>query len=297
MAAEPLHLVLGASGQVGHELVRQLVGVARVVGLSRPEISFENLRSVRDAIRLHRPSVIWNAAAATAVEALEQDPVLAEQVNAKAPGVIAEEALRARAILVHFSTDYVFDGTKAGPYVEADAPNPLNVYGRSKLAGEQAIGASGSRHLILRTSWVYSGRGRNFVRSILARAGGTERLRIVCDQVGAPTWSREIAGACARIAPQLEDKVESGVLHMTALGSCSWFDFATALQEDATRRGIAWCAGLDPVTTEEYAGKVRRPLNSVLSNSALLARFGVSLPHWRASLAEFWQSGWVPPSA
>jgi dTDP-4-dehydrorhamnose reductase len=164
------------------------------------------------------------------------------------------------------------------------------VYGRSKLAGERAVGGSGARHLIIRTSWVYSSRGTNFVRAILSRAAGTDDLRVVCDQVGAPTWSREIARACARMVPQLEDKVEAGVLHMTARGSCTWFDFALALQAHALRRGLVWRAGLEPVTTDEYGARARRPLNSVLSNEALQARYHVELPEWATSLEEFWQT-------
>ena len=284
--AEPLHLVIGASGQVGLELVRQLRSAGRVVGLSRPEVNLQNLKTVREAIRLHRPAVIWNAAAATSVDALEEAPWLGEQVNAKAPGVMAEEARRIGAVLVQFSTDYVFDGTKPEPYTEADRPNPLNVYGRTKLAGEQAVQNSGARYLILRTSWIYSSRGRNFVRAILDRARDGALLRVVCDQTGAPTWSRKIARTCARIAPRLDEA--AGILHMTAGGSCSWFDFALAIQREATRRGVVWHAGLEPVTTEEYAARAKRPLNSVLSNAALAARLGERLPDWGESHAEFW---------
>jgi dTDP-4-dehydrorhamnose reductase len=287
-AVAPVHLVIGANGQVGYELVRQLAGVGRVAGLARPEVNLENLKTVRDAIRHHRPTVIWNAAAATAVDALEDAPWLGEQVNAKAPGVIAEEAKRSGAVLVQFSTDYVFDGSKPEPYTEADRPNPVNVYGRTKLAGERAVEASGARYLILRTSWVYSSRGRNFVRAILDRARSADELRVVCDQVGAPTWSREIARICTRIAPRLEEV--AGILHLTAGGSCTWFDFAIALQGEAMRRGLAWRAGLEPVTSEEYGAKAKRPLNSVLSNEALRARLGESLPDWGESHAEFWRT-------
>ena len=284
----PMHLVIGANGQVGFELVRQLSGLGRVVGLARHEVNLENLKTVRDAIRHHRPTVIWNAAAATAVDALEDAPGIGEQVNAKAPGVMAEEAKRTGAVLVQFSTDYVFDGTKSKPYTEADRPNPLNVYGRTKLEGEKLVQASGARYLILRTSWVYSSRRRNFVCAILERAGTPDHLKVVCDQVGAPTWSREIARACARLAPRLDETV--GILHMTAEGSCTWFDFALALQSEAMRRGIVWSAGLEPVTTEEYGAKAKRPLNSVLSNEALRTQLGESFPHWTESHAEFWRT-------
>ncbi|HKP29879.1 MAG TPA: dTDP-4-dehydrorhamnose reductase [Gemmatimonadales bacterium] len=287
-ASAPVHLVIGANGQVGFELVQQLAGIGRIIGLARPEVNLENLKTVRDAIRLHRPSVIWNAAAATAVDMLEESPWLGEQVNAKAPGVMAEEAKRTGAVLVQFSTDYVFDGTKTEPYTESDRTNPLNVYGRTKLAGEKAVEDSGARYLILRTSWVYSSRGRNFVRAILDRARESNDLRVVCDQVGAPTWSREIARACARIAPRLDET--AGILHLTAGGSCTWFDFAIALQGEAIRRALPWRAGLEPVTTEEYGARARRPLNSVLSNEALRARLGEALPDWGESHAQFWRT-------
>jgi dTDP-4-dehydrorhamnose reductase len=291
----PVHLVIGANGQIGFELVRQLTGLGQVIGVSRPEVNLETPKAVRDAIRHHRPSVIWNAAAATAVDALEEAPWLGEQVNAKAPGVMAEEARSIGAVLVQFSTDYVFDGTKAEPYTEADRPNPLNVYGKTKLDGEKAVEASGARYLILRTGWVYSSRGRNFIRAILERARKSDDLRVVCDQVGAPSWSREVARMCATIVPRLHET--AGILHLTAGGSCTWFDFAVALQGEAVRRGIPWQARLVPITTEEYGARARRPLNSVLSNQALRARLGEALPDWRDSLTEFWRTEFAAEAA
>ena len=280
MSQPPVHLVFGATGQVGYDLVRELAPLGRVVGLSRPEVDLERLEAVRDAIRLHRPAIIWNAAAATAVDALEDDPDLAFRVNATAPEVMAEEANRLGSLLVHFSTDYVFDGTKPEAWVEDDLPNPLNVYGRSKLAGEVAVRGAGGRHLILRTGWVYSSRGRNFVRAILARAAAPDALRVVNDQVGAPTWSRELARACARLAPRFVRDDLSQVLHLSAAGACSWFEFATAIREQLIAAGVPWNAPLEPVSSAQYGAKAVRPANSVLSNDRFVATFGFHLAPW-----------------
>jgi len=285
MSEPPVHLVFGATGQVGYDLVHELAPTGRVIGLARPEVDLERRETVRDAIRAHRPTIIWNAAAATAVDALEDDPALAFRINATAPGAIAEEAKRIGAVLVHFSTDYVFDGTKAGPYLEDDLPNPLSVYGKSKLAGEVAIRGASARHLILRTGWVYSSRGRNFVRAILARAGGSDPLRIVEDQSGAPTWSRELARACARLVPDLMRGPPVGLLHLTAAGACSWFEFATAIRDRLIQSGVQWSAALEPVSAAEFGAKARRPANSLLSNERFAASFGFRLPFWYESMA------------
>jgi dTDP-4-dehydrorhamnose reductase len=285
MSPAPVHLVFGVTGQVGYDLARELAPLGRVIGLSRAEADLERIESVRDAIPLHRPAVIWNAAAATAVDALEDDPDLAFRVNATAPGVMAEEATRLGARLVHFSTDYVFDGTKREPYVEDDAPNPLNVYGRSKLAGEIAIRDAGARHLILRTGWVYSSRGRNFVRAILPRADAFAVLRVVNDQVGAPTWSRELARACAILAPRLSPHDSgSDVLHLSAAGTCSWFEFAAAIREQLIQSGVPWNAPLEPISGAEYGAKATRPGNSVLSNDRFVAAFGFRLAPWHEAM-------------
>lgn len=297
MGPGPVHLVFGVTGQVGFELVRELSSKGRVVGLSRPEVDLEQLETVRDAIRAHRPTVIWNAAAATAVDALESDPDLAFRVNAKAPGVMSEEAKRTGALLVHFSTDYVFDGTKGAAYVEDDPPNPLNVYGRSKLAGELAVRDAGARHLIIRTGWVYSSRGRNFVRAVLSRSATLDVLRVVNDQVGAPTWSRALARGCARIATRIEGQDCPGLLHLSAAGSCSWFDFAMSIRDQAIQRGHAWRASIEPLGTAEYPAKARRPRYSILASDAAFDRFGVRLPDWRASHDEFWAAGVEPERA
>lgn len=289
MAPPPVHLVLGASGQVGFDLVQALQPHGRVVGLSRPEVDLERIDTVRDAIRAHRPAIVWNTAAATAVDALEDDPDLAFRINAIAPGVMAEEARRTGALLVHFSTDYVFDGTKPTPYVEEDQPNPLSIYGRSKLAGERAIQEAGGHHLILRTSWIYSSRGRNFLQAILRRASGAAPLTIVNDQVGSPTWSREVARGSVRVARHLRHSGDSGLFHLTAQGSCSWFEFAGAIRE-ALGDSVRWIAPLVPVSTIAYGSRAPRPLNSVLSNERLSSELGVRLGHWRDGLAELCQA-------
>ncbi len=287
MTALPVHLVLGASGQVGFELVRALPVTGRVIGLSRPEVDLERPETLRDAIRVHRPTVIWNAAAATAVDALEDDPDRAFRVNALAPSVIAEEARRAGALMVQFSTDYVFDGTKVGQYVEQDVPNPLNTYGRSKLAGEQAILEVGGRSLIIRTSWVYSARGRNFLQAIVGLAGTTDPVRVVSDQIGAPTWSREIARLCTLLhARGRGDDGSVAIVHMTASGSCSWFEFACHIRDQLIELGKAWRPDLVPVTSEAYGARALRPANSILSNDLLLRRLGEGLGDWRSSTRE-----------
>lgn len=285
MSRPPVHLVLGASGQVGFELVQVLQPHGQVVGLSRPDVDLERPDTVRDAIRDHHPAIIWNAAAATAVDALEDDPDLAFRVNATAPGLMAEEARRAGALLVHFSTDYVFDGTKPTPYVEDDRPYPLNVYGRSKLAGELAVREGGGQYLILRTSWIYSSRGRNFLQAILGRATGAVPLSIVSDQRGAPTWSREVARGSVGAAQRILASGGSGLFHLTAEGACSWFEFADAIR-DLLGDSVRWVAPLVPVSTIAYGSRAPRPLNSVLSNERLSSQLGIRMGHWRAGLAE-----------
>lgn len=292
MESLPTHLVLGATGQVGFELVQALQPDGRIVGLSRPEVDLERLETVRDVIRKHRPRVIWNAAAATAVDALEDDPDLAFRVNAIAPGVIAEEAKRADAVLVHFSTDYVFDGTKATPYLEDDTPSPLNVYGRSKLAGEEAVRAAEGRHLILRTSWVYSLRGRNFLGTMVRLGLTSDLVRVIDDQVGAPTSSRELALACIGMSRFfMSSDIRSGLYHITSTGSCSWFEFACAIRDGLTARGATWRAVLERCSTRAWGARAHRPANSRLSTTRTQTVFGVSLASWEEGLERVLDSG------
>jgi dTDP-4-dehydrorhamnose reductase len=302
---KPKTLLTGKTGQIGSELLHLLSGLGEVVAPSRKELDLLHSENIRSVVREVRPNLIVNAAAFTAVDAAEAETKTAYAINAEAPGVLAEEAKKVGAALVHYSTDYVFDGRKSTPYEESDATAPLNVYGKSKLAGEQAIQASGALHLILRTAWVYSTRGRNFLLTILRLATEREELRIVQDQVGSPTWSREIAAATFRILTQLLQQGSGaagfskfgGIYHMTASGQTSWHDFATAILEAARQvpsetpwfsvvtRGKPFIAKhIVPISTAEYPTPASRPGYSVLSNSRLLQEFGIALAGWQAQL-------------
>jgi dTDP-4-dehydrorhamnose reductase len=257
-------------------------------------------------IRTVRPNLIVNAAAYTAVDQAEKEEAVARSINADAPAVMAEEAKKIGAGLVHYSTDYVFDGSKNSPYKETDPTGPLNVYGKTKLMGEQAIFEAGVPHLIFRTAWVYATRGRNFLLTILRLATqGREELRIVSDQIGAPTWSRAIAFAATQILTQIYGRGDglavltevSGVYHMTSAGETTWYGFAKAILEDVSqmRQSAPWFAAATggrplvaprviPISTEEYPTPARRPAYSLLSNSHLTETFGVQLPAWRTQL-------------
>lgn len=283
-------LLLGKDGQVGYELRRVLAPLGELVGLDRRELDLGDAGAIRARVREAKPGVIVNAAAYTAVDRAESEPELARAVNATAPGILAGEARRLGAVLVHYSTDYVFDGEKAGPYTEDDAPAPLNQYGRTKLEGERAIAAAGCAHLILRTSWVYGARGGNFLLTMLRLAREREELRIVDDQMGAPTWSRDIARATAEIlgrvaAPDRGDAAWSGVYHLTAAGQTSWCGFARAIF-GAAGPLIPKAPKVIPIGTADYPTPARRPRNSVLSCSRAKARFGVALPPWEEALAQ-----------
>jgi dTDP-4-dehydrorhamnose reductase len=270
-------LLLGRDGQVGRELMQSLAPLGELRALSRAQLDLADAGRVAAAVREHSPGVIVNAAAYTAVDRAESERDLAFAVNAAAPAVLAAEAARLGALLVHYSTDYVFDGTKSGPYSEADAPHPLNVYGASKLAGEQAIVASGCRYLILRTSWVYGPRGTNFMLTILRAARERPELRVVDDQIGAPTSSLAIARATAQIVRG----DAQGLYHMSAAGRTSWYGFAKAI---LARAGIGTL--VVPIPTEQYPTAARRPRNSLLDNSRLRAACGVALASWEEGFAE-----------
>ena len=270
-------LLLGKDGQVGYELKARLAG--EVVALGRGECDLADAARVAAVVREAKPQVIVNAAAYTAVDRAEGEEALAFAVNAHAPGVLAAEARRLGAFLVHYSTDYVFDGRKRAPYVEADAVNPLQAYGRSKLAGEEAIRASGCRHLILRSSWVYAARGKNFVLTMLEKARAGAALRVVNDQQGTPTWAHDIALLTARLLDLREPPL--GTFHATAAGATTWWDFA---------REIFRVAGLDtkvePIATRDYPVKTPRPGYSVLDSSLLARGTGVpAIGDWRKGLA------------
>ena len=270
-------LLTGATGQVGWELRRTLAPMGEVRSFDRYGLDLADAPPLAASVRALQPDIIVNAAAYTAVDKAEAERDLAFAVNATAPRVLAEEARRIGAILVHFSTDYVFDGEKASPYVEGDPTRPINVYGESKLAGEQAIQASGCRHLILRTSWVYGPRGKNFLLTMLRLAKERSELRVVDDQIGSPTSSLAIA----RATPLLLEKGAQGLYHMTAGGETSWCGFARAILE---RAGVA--TPVVAIRTEDFPTPARRPGNSRLDCSRLQKDAGVSLESWEAQLAE-----------
>ena len=270
-------LLTGRNGQVGWELERSLGPLGELIATDRAVLDLADPESIRRAVREARPAVIVNAAAYTAVDRAEAEPDDARRINAAAPGVLAAEARRMGALLVHYSTDYVFDGAKEAPYTEEDLANPLNVYGRSKLEGEQAIVASGCHHLILRTSWVYSGRGNNFLRTILRRARQQPELRVVNDQIGAPTSAAAIARATAAV---LRNVRREGIFHMSASGKTSWHGFAEAIVAHA---GLA--TRIVGIRSEDYPAAARRPRNSLLDNAKLNAVFGIALEDWRTPLA------------
>jgi len=270
-------LLTGRNGQVGWELQKALAPLGELTALGRAELDLRDAGRIRAAVRASNADVIVNAAAYTAVDKAESERDAAFAVNATAPGVLAEEAKRSGALLVHYSTDYVFDGEKPAPYVEEDAPNPINVYGASKLAGERAIAASGCRHLILRTSWVYGPRGANFYLTMLRLARERPELRVVDDQVGAPTSSLAIARATA----QLLRPGAHGLYHLSAAGQTSWCGFARAI---LGRAGLA--TPVVAIRTEDYPAPAKRPRNSRLGCSRLRADFGVALAPWEEGLAE-----------
>jgi dTDP-4-dehydrorhamnose reductase len=287
----PRILLLGAAGQLGRELQRSFAGFGSITAADRDTIDLGNAEQIRAAVRRVQPDVILNAAAYTAVDRAESEPELAYAINAEAPRVLAEEARVIDALLVHYSTDYVFDGSKAEAWVEDDPPNPLNVYGASKLAGERAIESSGGKYLIFRTSWVYGPHGKNFLLTMLRLGAERDRLSIVDDQIGAPTTSIELANATRAIVEYIlagrygEPQNWTGVYHMTCAGATSWFGFAQAIFARAAAMGIK-TPELTASPSDAYPMPAKRPLNSVLSNEKLHARFGVHLAEWTAALDE-----------
>jgi dTDP-4-dehydrorhamnose reductase len=277
-------LLTGASGQVGYELERSLQGLGDVVALDRARMDLANLDQVRDVIRALRPGLIVNPAAYTAVDRAESEPELAFRVNAEAPAVMAQEARALGAAMVQYSTDYVFDGSKAGAYVETDPTGPLSVYGKSKLAGEQAVAAAGIDHLILRTSWVYGMRGSNFLLTMLRLTKERDALKVVSDQIGAPTWSRTIADTTALVLAQARaggagwwDR-HGGLYHLTSQGQTSWHGFTEAIAAAAGNT----CA-LEPIASDAWPAAAPRPRNSVLDTTRLRESFG-NIPDWQTAL-------------
>lgn len=282
-------LVTGVNGQVGFELARTLQGLGTVVALDRGVLDLADPDRIRAVMREIRPTLIVNPAAYTAVDKAERERDLAIAINGVAPGVLAEEAKRLGAPLIHYSTDYVFDGMKDGEYTETDPTCPQNVYGESKLAGEVAIAASGAAHLIFRTSWVYGARGRNFMLTMLRLGNERSELKVVSDQIGAPTWSNTIATLTSHVVAQansVQDVTQwwserSGVYHLSASGATSWHGFASAIFELAggeTRPIVL------PISTAEYPVPATRPANSRMSGDKLQEVFGLRAPDWKEAL-------------
>jgi dTDP-4-dehydrorhamnose reductase len=273
-------LLTGKNGQVGWELLRTLAPLGEVLAFDHAALDLADPDRIARAVREARPQVIVNAAAYTAVDKAESEPALAQAINARAPGILADEAKKLGALLVHYSTDYVFDGAKQGPYTEDDAPNPLSVYGRTKLEGERAIRTSGCRHLIFSTSWIYGPRGKNFLLTILRLAKERDELRVVDDQIGAPTSSDMIADTTAHILLHQDRDPPNGIYHLTASGQTSWFGFASAIV-----RGAGLGARVIPIPGADYPTPAKRPRNSVLDTSKLDRVFGLTLPRWEDGLA------------
>jgi dTDP-4-dehydrorhamnose reductase len=299
-------LVIGKNGQVGTDLRHSFPANLPIHFIGRNEINLADPNSIRKGIRNYNPRLIINAAAYTAVDKAESDQATAHAVNTEAPGILADEAKKIGAALIHYSTDYVFDGTKNSPYVEEDPTNPVSVYGKTKLEGEKAIQAAGIPYLIFRTEWVYATRGKNFLLTILRLAAEREELRIVADQTGAPTSSRAIASATTEVVMrELKDSSSNdlfasrrGIYNMTAAGETTWHGFATAIVDEAHRATPAppWMASatanrplivkqVKPIATAEYPTPARRPAYSILSNERLAQTFGVRLPDWRTQLS------------
>lgn len=280
-------LVSGHNGQVAQALQQALADLGQVQMLGRDQLDLAHPERIAERVRALAPDLIINAAAHTAVDQAENEPELAFAINAEAPGVFAEEAARLGIPLIHYSTDYVFDGSKATPYTEDDVPNPLGVYGRSKLAGEQAIAAVGAEHLILRTSWVYSRHGRNFLLTMQRLLQEKPELRVVADQIGAPTWAGTIAASTRQLIErwQAGQAGDWGTYHLTAQGETSWFGFAQAIAEHLENTGKP-CATLLPIPSSEYPTPARRPLNSRLDCSRLQRQWQVSQPDWRQALID-----------
>jgi len=287
MSDKPVILILGAGGQVGTELQRSFAEAGEVTTWDRKIADLSEAEVLRPLIRQLQPEIILNAAAYTAVDRAETEPDLAMTINGVAPRVLAEEAAKLDALLVHYSTDYVFDGSKKSPWVESDATNPLNTYGRTKLAGERAIQEVGGKHLVFRTSWVYGPHGHNFLRTMLRLGSERDELKIVDDQFGAPTSSLAIADATRAIVDTLKaNAADYGVYHMTCGGETTWRRFAEEIFAQHMWPDGRKAPQVIPISSSEYPTPAMRPANSVLSNEKLQATFGIALPDWQSALSE-----------
>jgi dTDP-4-dehydrorhamnose reductase len=278
-------LLTGSAGQLGRELKRSLAPLGELIACDRSQLDLADPDALRNAVRDLAPTVIVNSAAYTAVDKAETETGLAEAINSAAPGLLAEEAKRLGARLIHYSTDYVFDGTKASAYREDDATTPLSAYGRSKRQGELAIAASGARYLVLRTSWVYGLHGANFMKTMLRLGRERDELRVVGDQVGAPTWTRHLADATALILAG--QSTAEGLYHLAAGGETSWHGYAEAIFAEARATGLLEKSPkVHRITTAEYPLPAPRPANSRLDCTRFSNDFGLALPDWRTGLAD-----------
>lgn len=293
-AGRPTLLVVGARGQVGHELVRELAVLGRVVAYTRADCDLDDPDGAAAAVRAAAPAIVVNAAAYTAVDRAEQDAAACERANAAAPGRMAAAAAAVGAPFVHYSTDYVFDGSKDGAYVEDDVPNPMGVYGRTKLDGERQVVAANPAAVVFRTSWVYGARGQNFARTMLRLARERDELRVVADQIGAPTWARSIAAATAQVVGAALRATEgagawlgarAGVYHLTASGATSWHGFAEAVLAADPARAEHRAQRVVPIATADFPTPARRPANSRLDCTRAVERLGVRIPDWREQVA------------
>ena len=278
-------LLTGCAGQLGRELKRSLACLGEVIACDRSQLDLARADPLRAALRSIAPAVIINAAAYTAVDKAEAEPGLADTINSLAPGILAAEARRLDALLIHYSTDYVFDGSKATAYTEGDAPAPLSAYGRSKLGGERAIAAAGGRHLIFRTSWVYGLHGANFMKTMLRLARERNELRVVGDQVGAPTWSRHLADATSHVLARKD--IPDGLYHLAAAGETSWHGYAEAIFGEALRAGLLEnIPVVNRIASADFPLPAARPANSRLDCSRFRRDFGLALPDWRTGLID-----------
>lgn len=283
-------LLTGVTGQVGWELQRSLMTLGKVIPVSRKHMDLTQPNSIRHIIQEVKPDLIVNPAAYTAVDKAESEPKLAMAINGIAPGVMAEEVKRLGAAMIHYSTDYVFDGTNTTPYTELDKPNPQNIYGKTKLAGEEAIAAVGVPHIILRTSWVYGLRGKNFLLTMQKLAQEREEIKVVNDQIGAPTWSRAIAEITSQILSQAQQNVSSflaskgGLYHLTSSGKTTWYGFAQEIFAHDIQHKQRKLHRLIAITSNEYPTAASRPAYSLLNTQKLSNNFGLVLPDWQHTL-------------
>ncbi|MEH1927661.1 MAG: dTDP-4-dehydrorhamnose reductase [Nostoc sp.] len=280
-------LLIGNNGQLGKELQQILPDYGNIISIARPTLDLAQPDTLRNVIRSKQPQIIINAAAYTAVDKAESEAELASAINATAPLILAQESQKLGAFLIHISTDYVFDGNGCRPYQETYTTNPLSVYGKTKLAGEEAIRETCAHHLILRTAWVYGIFGKsNFVKTMLRLGAERQELRVVADQIGSPTWAQDIATVIAEMIPQLTPKI-SGTYHYTNSGVASWYDFAVAIFEEAQQLGFPLkVEHIVPITTAEYPTPARRPAYSVLACEKISAILGTYPPHWRQRLRQ-----------